>query len=109
MSEVISCQGSLKIVHGIVPKDADGYEGNGWVASKESTGKFRVTFVDNCAFKETPTVVLQVMSDQAREDETRINAVLRKDGLSGREFRAVTGDDDGDLKSKQFSFIAIGY
>ena len=97
----------LNIVRGNVDSDGNITAGSGFEVVKDGSGIYTVILRET-KFSGTPTIVTTPISDSAEDDNTRINSVVRRTGLKNDAFVIVTGDDDGDRKSKDFGFIAVG-
>ncbi|MEM9554246.1 MAG: hypothetical protein AAGC60_08300 [Acidobacteriota bacterium] len=97
-----------KLVHvrGNVSSSGEITAGSGFRVVRDRTGIFQILL--DRPFADTPTVTATVISNSARDDKTRVNAVVQRDGLQSDRFIVITGDDDGDLDSKDFGFIAVG-
>lgn len=97
-----------KVIHGYINSDGEILSGSGgFRVSHEKTGIYDV-FFDRGTFVATPTIVATVVSNSARDNKTRKNAVVQRDGLTNDSFVLITGDDDGDLSNDDFMFTAIG-
>ncbi len=98
---------NFKVVRGTVDVDGNIVAGSGFSAQNPTSGHYTITF-DPGTFRHTPTITATVVSNSAQNNETRLNCIVKREGLSASGFVMITGNDDGDLRGRWFGFIAVG-
>ncbi|HLM74650.1 MAG TPA: LamG domain-containing protein [Polyangiaceae bacterium] len=91
----------IRMIWGFVDATADVFTGKGFTVSKEAEGKYRVKFTTS--FLARPCVVATVHWLNANMKD---NAVVYE--ITDKSCLIVTGDLNGAVASRHFSFIAIG-
>ena len=92
------------IVWAEVGADGDLLSGTGCSVTKTSEGTYQIDFTDN--FSDTPAIVGSQVNRKSPSEVTTDNVVFPL--VTHAQATALTGDKNGDLSNRSFSFIAVG-